>query len=89
MHENEVTPEKLGADLKLLISDAEALLRATVGEPQELPESTRDIGTVSGRLLATGNPARLSQRNTSSSRCKKSTNSRFTRIRVFRKSSAG
>ena len=32
MQENEVTPEKLAADLKLVISDAEALLRATVGE---------------------------------------------------------
>jgi len=31
-HENEVTAEKLAADLKLVISDAEALLRATVGE---------------------------------------------------------
>jgi len=32
MHEDQVTPEKLAADLKLVISDAEALLRATVGE---------------------------------------------------------
>jgi ElaB/YqjD/DUF883 family membrane-anchored ribosome-binding protein len=32
MHEDEVTPEKLAADLRLVISDAEALLRATVGE---------------------------------------------------------
>jgi ElaB/YqjD/DUF883 family membrane-anchored ribosome-binding protein len=32
MQENEVTAEKLAADLKLVISDAEALLRATVGE---------------------------------------------------------
>jgi ElaB/YqjD/DUF883 family membrane-anchored ribosome-binding protein len=31
-HENEVTAEKLAADLKLVITDAEALLRATVGE---------------------------------------------------------
>jgi ElaB/YqjD/DUF883 family membrane-anchored ribosome-binding protein len=30
-HEDEVTAEKLAADLKLVISDAEALLRATVG----------------------------------------------------------
>ena len=50
---------------------------------------TRDIGALCGRLFATGNPACLSQRNTSSSLCKKSTNSPFTRIRVFRKSSAG
>jgi ElaB/YqjD/DUF883 family membrane-anchored ribosome-binding protein len=32
MQENPVTAEKLAADLKLVISDAEALLRATVGE---------------------------------------------------------
>jgi ElaB/YqjD/DUF883 family membrane-anchored ribosome-binding protein len=32
MHEDQVTPEKLAADLKVVISDAEALLRATVGE---------------------------------------------------------
>jgi ElaB/YqjD/DUF883 family membrane-anchored ribosome-binding protein len=30
-NENEVTAEKLAADLKLVISDAEALLRATIG----------------------------------------------------------
>jgi ElaB/YqjD/DUF883 family membrane-anchored ribosome-binding protein len=30
--ESEVTAEKLAADLRLVISDAEALLRATVGE---------------------------------------------------------
>src|ERR1700693_1483637 len=35
MHENEVTAEKLAADLRLVISDAEALLRATVGEAGE------------------------------------------------------
>jgi ElaB/YqjD/DUF883 family membrane-anchored ribosome-binding protein len=35
MHENEITAEKLAADLKLVISDAEALLRATVGETAE------------------------------------------------------
>ena len=50
MHENEVTPEKLGADLKPLISDAEALLRATVGEPQELPECTgRDSNPIEAK----------------------------------------
>ena len=32
MQQNPVTAEKLAADLKLVISDAEALLRATVGE---------------------------------------------------------
>jgi ElaB/YqjD/DUF883 family membrane-anchored ribosome-binding protein len=35
MQENPVTPEKLAADLRLVISDAEALLRATVGETAE------------------------------------------------------
>jgi ElaB/YqjD/DUF883 family membrane-anchored ribosome-binding protein len=32
MQENDVTAEKLAADLKVVIADAEALLRATVGE---------------------------------------------------------
>jgi ElaB/YqjD/DUF883 family membrane-anchored ribosome-binding protein len=32
MQENEVTTDKLAADLRLVISDAEALLRAAVGE---------------------------------------------------------
>lgn len=32
MQENEVTTDKLAADLRLVISDAEALLRATLGE---------------------------------------------------------
>jgi len=32
MQENRVTTDKLAADLKLVISDAEALLRAAVGE---------------------------------------------------------
>lgn len=32
MQEKEVTAEKLASDLKLVISDAEALLRATLGE---------------------------------------------------------
>jgi len=32
MQENPVTTDKLAADLKLVISDAEALLRAAVGE---------------------------------------------------------
>jgi ElaB/YqjD/DUF883 family membrane-anchored ribosome-binding protein len=35
MQENEVTADKLAADLRLVISDAEALLRATVGETAE------------------------------------------------------
>jgi ElaB/YqjD/DUF883 family membrane-anchored ribosome-binding protein len=32
MQDNEVTTDKLAADLRLVISDAEALLRATVGD---------------------------------------------------------
>jgi ElaB/YqjD/DUF883 family membrane-anchored ribosome-binding protein len=32
MEENEVTTDKLAADLRLVISDAEALLRSAVGE---------------------------------------------------------
>ena len=32
MQENDVTTDKLAADLRLVISDAEALLRATVGD---------------------------------------------------------
>ncbi|HMG59216.1 MAG TPA: DUF883 family protein [Burkholderiales bacterium] len=41
MHENEVTAEKLAADLRLVISDAEALLRATVGEAGEAATAAR------------------------------------------------
>ena len=41
MHENEVSAEKLAADLKLVISDAEALLRATVGEAGETAAAAR------------------------------------------------
>jgi ElaB/YqjD/DUF883 family membrane-anchored ribosome-binding protein len=32
MQENEITTDKLAADLRLVISDAEALLRAAVGD---------------------------------------------------------
>lgn len=32
MQDNDVTTDKLAADLRLVISDAEALLRATVGD---------------------------------------------------------
>ena len=35
MRENEVSAEKLAADLRRVISDAEALLRATVGQAGE------------------------------------------------------
>src|SRR5258705_1868290 len=46
MHENDVSAEKLAADLRLVISDAEALLRATAGKaggnpdppPAKIPE---------------------------------------------------
>ena len=41
MHENDVTAEKLAADLRLVISDAEALLRATVGEAGETVQAAR------------------------------------------------
>ena len=41
MHENDVTAEKLAANLKLVISDAEALLRATVGHAGETTAAAR------------------------------------------------
>ena len=41
MHESDVSPEKLAADLRLVISDAEALLRATVGEAGEAATAAR------------------------------------------------
>jgi ElaB/YqjD/DUF883 family membrane-anchored ribosome-binding protein len=41
MHENEVSAEKLAADLRLVISDAEALLRATVGQAGEAAAAAR------------------------------------------------
>src|SRR5207249_9829468 len=41
MHENDVTAEKLAADLRLVISDAEALLRATVGQAGETATAAR------------------------------------------------
>jgi ElaB/YqjD/DUF883 family membrane-anchored ribosome-binding protein len=41
MHENEVSAEKLAADLKLVISDAEALLRATAGKAGETATAAR------------------------------------------------
>jgi ElaB/YqjD/DUF883 family membrane-anchored ribosome-binding protein len=41
MHENDVTAEKLAADLRLVISDAEALLRATVGQAGEAATAAR------------------------------------------------
>jgi ElaB/YqjD/DUF883 family membrane-anchored ribosome-binding protein len=41
MHENEVSAEKLAADLRLVVSDAEALLRATVGQVGETAAAAR------------------------------------------------
>jgi ElaB/YqjD/DUF883 family membrane-anchored ribosome-binding protein len=42
MHDNEVSAEKLAADLRLVISDAEALLRATVGQAGETAAAARE-----------------------------------------------
>ena len=41
MHENDVSAEKLAADLRLVISDAEELLRATVGQAGETAAAAR------------------------------------------------
>jgi ElaB/YqjD/DUF883 family membrane-anchored ribosome-binding protein len=41
MHENDASVEKLAADLRLVISDAEALLRATVGKADETATAAR------------------------------------------------
>ena len=41
MQDSEVTAEKLAADLRLVISNAEALLRATAGEAGETIASAR------------------------------------------------
>ncbi len=41
MQDSEVTAEKLAADLRLVISDAEALLRGTAGEAGETIASAR------------------------------------------------
>ena len=41
MHEDDVSAEKLAADLRLVISDAEALLRATVGQAGETAAAAR------------------------------------------------
>ena len=41
MQDSEVTAEKLAADLRLVISDAEALLRATAGQAGETIASAR------------------------------------------------
>src|SRR5258708_15554082 len=41
MHENDVSAEKVAADLRLVISDAEALLRATAGKAGESATAAR------------------------------------------------
>jgi ElaB/YqjD/DUF883 family membrane-anchored ribosome-binding protein len=41
MQDNDVTAEKLAADLRLVISDAEALLRATAGKAGETADAAR------------------------------------------------
>ena len=41
MHENEVTAEKLAADLRLVIADAEELLRATASQAGETVANAR------------------------------------------------
>jgi len=41
MHKDEVSAEKLAADLRLVISDAEALMRATVGQAGETASAAR------------------------------------------------
>jgi ElaB/YqjD/DUF883 family membrane-anchored ribosome-binding protein len=41
MHEDEVTAEKLAADLRLVIADAEELLRATASQAGETVASAR------------------------------------------------
>jgi ElaB/YqjD/DUF883 family membrane-anchored ribosome-binding protein len=50
MHKEEVTAEKLAADLRLVISDAEALLRATVGETAEAGRAKVREGLEAARL---------------------------------------
>jgi|SRR6267142_2448695 len=50
MQENEVTAEKLAADLRLVISDAEALLRATVGETAEVGRAKLHEGLEAAKL---------------------------------------
>jgi ElaB/YqjD/DUF883 family membrane-anchored ribosome-binding protein len=50
MQENEVTPDKLAADLRLVISDAEALLRAAVGETTEAGRAKLHEGLEASKL---------------------------------------
>jgi ElaB/YqjD/DUF883 family membrane-anchored ribosome-binding protein len=50
MQENEVTTDKLAADLRLVISDAEALLRATVGETAAVGRAKLQEGLDAAKL---------------------------------------
>jgi len=50
MQENEVTTDKLAADLRLVISDAEALLRATVGETAAAGQARLHEGLEAAKL---------------------------------------
>ena len=50
MQENPVTTDKLAADLKLVISDAEALLRAAVGETTAVGRAKLQEGLDAAKL---------------------------------------
>jgi ElaB/YqjD/DUF883 family membrane-anchored ribosome-binding protein len=50
MQENEVTADKLAADLRLVISDAEALLRATVGDTAAAGRAKLEEGLDAAKL---------------------------------------
>ncbi|HTQ76353.1 MAG TPA: DUF883 domain-containing protein [Burkholderiales bacterium] len=50
MQENEVTTDKLAADLRLVISDAEALLRAAAGETAAAGRAKLEEGLEAARL---------------------------------------
>jgi ElaB/YqjD/DUF883 family membrane-anchored ribosome-binding protein len=50
MQENEVTPDKLAADLRLVISDAEALLRATIGDTAAAGRASLQEGLDAAKL---------------------------------------
>jgi len=50
MQENDVSTDKLAADLRLVISDAEALLRAAVGETAEAGRAKLHEGLEAAKL---------------------------------------
>jgi ElaB/YqjD/DUF883 family membrane-anchored ribosome-binding protein len=50
MQENDVTTDKLAADLRLVISDAEALLRATVGDTAAAGRAKLEEGLDAAKL---------------------------------------